>query len=494
MNYISEDTIAALSTAAGQSALAVIRLSGGHSPDIIERIFKPMSQSRSVVIPANAGIHVKHGYIVDNGRKIDEVLCTFFPAPNTYTGENLVEISCHGNPVIIKEILDLLCKHGARLAGPGEFTYRAFLNGKMDLAEAEAVCALITSKTETAAKAALNNVSGEFSSKIKGIKDALTNLLAYLEASLDYPTDDIPFLTQQQKTERLEELIAGIQKLSDAYKISRRLRDGLKAVIIGKPNSGKSSLLNAILGRNRAIVTEIAGTTTDTIEEVIDCRGIPLTIIDTAGIRKHTENSIELLGQERTKEAAAKADLIIWVLDGSQPPDKNDEEIADFINKSKLDIPIIYVVNKIDLKQQSEEWGVKSEDKDNGKKKPVIPEGSNPESAVSSCRISTLHSPLFTLSLKLSAKTGKGIPELLDAVAKFAGISDAQNEILAVNSRHFTLLQTSSASLIKTKEAPADEIAVLEIKSALQALDEILGINAPADILDTIFSSFCIGK
>lgn len=458
MNYLSEDTIAVLSTAADLSAIAVIRVTGKESFQIIERVFQSSSK---------ADKQVRHGFIVDGKNKVDEVLCTFFKAPATYTGEDLAEISTHGNPVIINEVLNLLYKNGARPAGPGEFTYRAFLNGKMDLAEAESVSALITSKTETAVRAALNNIAGDFSKKIENIKNSIINLLAYLEASLDYPSDDIPFMTEKQKQDMINSAIDENKKLLDTYKISECLQKGLKAAIIGKPNAGKSSLLNSILGKNRAIVTEIAGTTTDTIEETIDCRGIPLTIIDTAGIRTHTENSIEILGQERSKEAAGRADILIWVFDSSRELDKSDLVIAEFLSAACLDTYIIGVLTKADLP-------AKITDKD----------------------IKTLAG--FNSILSLSSKSGAGIAELLDNIAQFAGVSGTQNELLLVNSRHFALLQKAHGSLLRTQELimnqSFDELACFEVKNAVAALEEVLGINTPHDILDTIFGNFCIGK
>jgi tRNA modification GTPase len=458
MNYLKNDTITALSTAAGKSAIAVIRLSGENAFEIINKVFQTKSLTDK---------QVKYGYIIDGTEKIDEVVCTFFKAPRTYTGEDLVEISVHGNPIIIDKVLNLLYKADARPAEGGEFTYRAFLNGKKDLAEAEAVCNLITSKTAASAKAALNNISGVFSSKVKTIKDNITNLIAFMEVNLDHPEEDIMFLSREEKLAKFDSHIQDIRNLLSSYKTSKILQNGVNVAIIGKPNIGKSSLLNAILGRNRAIVTELAGTTTDTIEETIDCKGIPLTIIDTAGIRDHTDTSIELIGQERTKEAMHKADILLWIFDSSSKLDKNDIKIAGFLRKSEIHIPIIAVLNKSDL--------------------PVnlsLTEEANWD--------------IFSDTIKVSAKTENGISNLLDKIAETAGASETQNDYLMINSRHYTLLKSALDALTKTrkvlKTGNADEIACFEATNAQDSLNEILGVNVKQDILDVIFSTFCIGK
>jgi tRNA modification GTPase len=461
MNYLKEDTIAALSTAADKSAIAVIRLSGKDAFPIINKVFQTKSK------PCR---QVKYGYIVDGAEKKDEALCAFFKAPNTYTGEDLAEISIHGNLVIVNEVLNLLYKSGARPAGPGEFTYRAFLNGKKDLSQAEAVCALITSKTAISAKAALNNVAGVFSSKVSAIRDNITNLIAFMEVSLDHPQEDIMFLSRNEKLSRFDCYIKDIKNLIKSYKTSAILQNGIKVAIIGKPNVGKSSLLNAMLGKNRAIVTDIAGTTTDTIEETIDCRGIALTIIDTAGIRDSACNAIEFLGQKKTKETIDIADILIWVFDSSCALDQNDLKIADFLKGTDLNIPIVGALNKSDLPLQL---------------------------SFNASSIESIKQQFLTI-IKIAAKTEFGIADLLDEIAKIAGASDIKNDYLMINSRHFALLQTALDALIRTKLAlsleNADEIACVEVLPAQRALNEILGIDVKEDILDTIFSNFCIGK
>jgi tRNA modification GTPase len=458
MNYLKNDTITALSTAAGKSAIAIIRLSGKNAFEIINKIFQTKSSTDK---------QVKYGYIIDRTEKIDEVICTFFKSPYTYTGEDLIEISVHGNPIIIDKVLNLLYKAGARPAEGGEFTYRAFLNGKKDLAEAEAVCNLVTSKTAASAKAALNNISGMFSSKVKTIKDNIANLIAFMEVNLGHSEEDITFLSREEKLTTLDSHIQDVRNLLRSYKTSKILQNGVKVAIIGKPNVGKSSLLNAILGRNRAIVTDLAGTTTDTIEETVDCKGIPLTIIDTAGISDHTDNSIELIGQERTKEAIHKADILLWIFDSSSKLDKNDIKIADFLKKSEIHIPIIAVLNKSDLR----------------------------------VKLSLTKDPdwdIFSDTIKISAKTETRISNLLDKIAETAGTSEIQNDYLMINSRHYTLLKSALEALTKAREVlktgNADEIACFEATIAQDSLNKILGINVKQDILNIIFSNFCIGK
>ncbi|MDR3281728.1 MAG: tRNA uridine-5-carboxymethylaminomethyl(34) synthesis GTPase MnmE [Endomicrobium sp.] len=459
MNYLKEDTIVALSTAVGKSAIAVIRLSGMNSFKIINKIFRTHSKSQK---------QVKYGHIVDGTEKKDEVLCTFLRAPHTYTGENLVEISVHGNPIIVNEVITLLHKNGARLAEPGEFTYRAFLNNKMDLTKAEAVCSLIASKTERSAKAALNNLSGEFSLKIKNINTVLTNITLLMETTLEYPEEDIVFLSHDKKVIKLDSCIKNIQNLLDSYKTSKILQHGIKSAIIGRPNVGKSLLLNKILGKNRAIVTNIAGTTSDSIEETINYKGVALTIIDTAGIRTHVRNLIESLGQKKTKETIRKSDVLIWLFDASSELDKDDKKIAKFIGRSDFNRPVIGVLNKSDLFLKL-----------------------SPNSIA--------HDFSFSTIISISAKTGIGILTLLDELTKIAGLSDSMGDCLTINFRHFILLKKAQESLLRTKqlvdlEEDNDEIICFEVKRAQMALNEILGIDIKQDILDAIFSTFCIGK
>jgi tRNA modification GTPase len=456
--YITNDTIVALSSAVGRSAIALIRMSGKDSFQKINKIFKTNS---------NRNKQVKYGYIINLNEVIDEVICIFFKSPHTYTGENLVEICVHGNPVIINEILELLCNIGARLASPGEFTYRAFLNGKKDLIESEAVCDLISSKTLKSAKISLNNISGVFSSKIKKIKNSLTNFLSFINASIDYPDENI---STSLYIEKLDFYIKDIQNILNNYKISNILQCGIKIPIIGKPNVGKSSLLNSILGKNRVIVTDIPGTTTDVIEETINYKGIQLTFVDTAGIRNISKNIIESLGQKKTKYIIKKSKVLIVMFDISSNLDKDDLKIVQFLKKNVLSsTSIIAVFNKIDLLQNDNfDYNIIKD--------------------------------LFVCAIKISAKKQIGIIDLLNKIMNIVGVDEYNNDFFMINSRHYILLQNVLRSLIKTKDIlfknknNVDEIIYIEIENAQKILNEILGIGINQDVLDTVFSTFCIGK
>jgi tRNA modification GTPase len=457
-SYISNDTIVALSSAAGRAAISIIRMSGEDAFSIINKVFKTNS---------NFNKQVRYGHIISLNETIDEVICVFFKSPHTYTGENLVEICVHGNPLIVNSVLELLCNTGARLASPGEFTYRSFLNGKKDLIEAESVCDIISSKTSKSTKFLLNNISGVFSSKIKKIKNSLTMFLAFINASIDYPDENISTLSYIKK---IDFYIKDIQNILDNYKISNILQHGIKIPIIGKPNVGKSSLLNSILGKNRVIVTDIPGTTTDIIEETIDYKGIQLTFVDTAGIRNITKDIIESLGQEKTKCIIKESKILIVIFDISSYLDKDDFKIMQFLKKNAPSCAsIIAVFNKIDLlKNDNFDYSVIND--------------------------------LFVFTVKISAKKQLGIVDLLDKIISIIGADEHNNDFFMINSRHHILLQNVLCSLKKAKDIlfrnnnNVDEIIYIEIENAQKALNEILGIGINQDVLDTIFSTFCIGK
>ncbi|MDR0985011.1 MAG: tRNA uridine-5-carboxymethylaminomethyl(34) synthesis GTPase MnmE [Endomicrobium sp.] len=462
MLYSSNDTIAALSTGLGRSAIAIIRLSGKNTYKIINKIFRSNS---------NQTKQIKYGYIIEGNNKKDEVLCSFFKAPNTYTGDDLVEISVHGNPIIINMILNLIYKNGARPASPGEFTYRAFMNGKIDLTKAEAVSELISSKSEMSVKIAMNNITGAFNTRINKINNLLTDFLASIEANLEYPDYEDTNLSHIDFI-NFDYCINNIQKILQYFEINKFIQQGVKIVIIGKPNAGKSSLFNALLNKNRAIITNIPGTTTDVIKEIIDYKGIPFIIYDTAGFNICSKNIIEILGQKKMKESLKKADILIWVFDSTSNLVKNDMLITEFI--SDLKIPIIVVLNKIDL-EQKENFS------------PILKQ-----------YIYNLKNLSIKNIISISAKTKLGINVLLKEIYQVLKISDSlKNVEFMINSRHFYLLNVTLKHLVSAKQNLTKnlyEIACFEINRAQFILNEILGINIPKDILDVIFSKFCVGK
>lgn len=460
--FKQEDTIVALATGNIKSALAIIRISGSIAKTVVSSVFFTKNHKPITIEDRK----VYHGYIYDNTKKLDEVILYYLKAPHTYTGEDTIEISTHGNPLIVQKIVNLLLSKGIRPADKGEFTYRAFINNKMDLSEAEAVNELINSSNSKSVELALNSLQGSLSNKIKSIKQDLTTLFAYLEVSLDYPQEDIDFLTRDQKKESMKNIISQLNDLISSYSLSKLITNGIKIAIIGKPNAGKSSILNSILGYQRAIVTDIAGTTTDTIEETVEYNGISVTIIDTAGIRYHTTNTIEKIGQERSKSSIEVADIILWITDSSIDFDDNDKQIADLL-KDKQNKTIV-VLNKSDLQQKISLTELK--------------------------KVTNINTVI-----NFSTVTRTPIETILNKIFELMNLTDIEeNTNVLLNTRQYNLICKVQEHLNKILElidkGDSDEIVSFETQNALNSLNEILGIDAKEDILHTVFSKFCVGK
>lgn len=460
--FKQEDTIVALATPKGKSALAIIRISGKNAFSIVSSVFFDKNNN-----PVNIkNKTVRHGYICDGKKQLDEVILTYMQSPNSVTGEDVIEISTHGNQIIIQSIIKLLLTKGCRLADKGEFTYRAFINNKIDLTEAEAVNTLIESKTQKSVELSLSSLQGSLSNKIKEIKEELINLFAYLEVSLDYPHEDIDFLSRKEKEDNLKKIISKTEETIRSYSITQTLVDGIKIAIVGKPNAGKSSLLNSILGYQRAIVTDIEGTTTDTIEETIEYKGIPFTVIDTAGIRHHSSNMIEQLGQERTKNSIKNADIILWIIDVNSKFDDNDKTILDLID-NKRDKTVI-VLNKSDLQHKISLDNMK----DFCPSKEIIL-----YSCLTDNNIDKILKPIYLTGQFESLETDSAV---------------------LLNTRQYNLIcrfkETLETTLKLVVKGDSDEIVSFETQNALDILNEVLGIDIKDDIASTIFSKFCIGK
>lgn len=460
--FKQEDTIVALATGNIKSALAIIRISGSIARDVVSSVFFTKNHN-----PINIEDRkVYHGYIYDNDKKLDEVILYYLKSPHTYTGEDTIEISTHGNPLIVQKIINLLLSKGIRPADKGEFTYRAFINKKMDLSEAEAVNELINSSNSKSVELALNSLQGSLSNKIKTVKQDLTTLFAYLEVSLDYPQEDIDFLTREQKKENMQKIISQIDNLISSYSLSKLITNGIKIAIIGKPNVGKSSILNSILGYQRAIVTDIAGTTTDTIEETVEYNGVSVTIIDTAGIRYHTTNTIEKIGQERSKSSIEIADIILWIVDSNTNLDDNDTQIANLL-KDKQNKTIV-VLNKSDLQQK--------------------------------ISLTELKNVIDTNNIvNFSTVNKTPIETILDKIFELMNLTNIEEDsTILLNTRQYNLICKVQEQLNKILElidkGDSDEIVSFETQNALNSLNEILGIDAKEDILHTVFSKFCVGK
>jgi len=452
-------TIVAISTSPGIGGIGIIRMSGENAFEILNKIFKPKNDSEI------KGYTIKYGNIVEpnSGKIVDEVLVSYFKSPKSYTTENMCEINSHGGIIVMKQILDLCLENGAVLAEPGEFTKRAFVNGRIDLVKAEATIDIINAKTEKEKNASIKQLQGFLSDNINMIKKDLINIMADIEANIDYPEYDIEEVTTSKLLNILEKSKRELLKLSESFKSGKILKEGIKTSIIGKPNVGKSSLLNMILREERAIVTEYEGTTRDTIEEFISIEGIPLKIIDTAGIR-NTDNEVEKIGITKSLNVAEKSDLIIAIFDVSRKFTKEDQDILNIIKDKNA----IIILNKIDLKKEMDnineiyKYG-----------KPII-------------EMSTLQSiGIEKLFLK--------IKELFTSE-----IINIDGENIVTNSRHQFLIKKAINSLNEAekeaKEGKPLDIITIYIKEILENLGKITGENVSEDIINEIFSKFCLGK
>ncbi len=436
-------------------------MSGKDCFEILDKIFVPKKKEP---IETVKGYTIKYGNIEENGKIIDEVLVSYFKAPKSYTTENMCEINSHGGNIIVKSILELCLKNGARLAEPGEFTKRAFLNGRIDLTQAESVIDVINAKSEKEVKAGVKQLKGGLSKEIADIKQEIMDVMVNIEVAIDYPEYDVEEVTNNQIVEMLHSVEKKLNKMEKSFDNGKIIKEGIKTAIIGKPNAGKSSLLNRILKEDRAIVTEYEGTTRDTIEEFVSINGIPLKLIDTAGIRK-AEDEVEKIGIYKAKEIAKEADLVIAIFDSSKSLSNEDEEILEIIKNKKA----IVILNKIDLNQKI--------DKDDERLK-----------AVTDCII------------EISALNNVGIDNLYTEITKLFDLNQINfdNDIVITSVRHKNLIHKAIESIKKTEDIinekmPIDIIAVY-IKDILEDLGNITGEFVTEDIINEIFSKFCLGK
>jgi tRNA modification GTPase len=452
-----EDTIIAPATAPGVGAISVVRLSGKRSLEIVDGLFpgKTLSEALSHTL--------HHGTLRQGTETIDEVVVGIFRAPRSYTGEDVVEVSCHGSPVVTERVVEACLAAGARLAGPGEFTRRAFLNGKLDLTQAEAVADLIASESDAARRTALSHLRGGFSRKLNLLREELIRFSALIELELDFSQEDVAFADRSQLYRMVDEAIADVSALVESFRLGNAVRKGVAVAIIGKPNAGKSTLLNTLLEDDRAIVSEIAGTTRDTIEEVLNIQGVLFRLVDTAGIREHTQDVIEGIGVQRSLQKMQDADIVVYLFDAREPLEAISREIDALTEKGLKFIP---VANKSDLIP-----GDELQDKFNG----------TPEILV------------------MSAKSGLHIQDLKDALFRIAvGGEIPSEDTLLTNTRHRDMLLRVLKSLRDIREGmdkglPGDLLA-LDIRHCLHFIGEITGMVTNKDVLDYVFSKFCIGK
>ena len=453
------DTIAAISTPRGEGGIGIVRISGNNALEILGKIFKPKSKKN---IEELKNFSINYGHLYDGKNLVDEVLVSVMKAPNTYTKEDIVEINCHGGFVITEKVLETVLKNGARISESGEFTRRAFLNGRLDLTQAEAVMDIIHGKTEKSVSLSLDQLRGDLKEQIGHLKKLVLDVAAHINVVLDYPEEGIDDPLPENLVGNLREVMDTTDILIRSYDKGKMIKEGIKTAIVGKPNVGKSSILNSVLKEERAIVTHVAGTTRDVIEEVVNLKGIPLVLVDTAGIKK-TDDLVENIGVEKSKQLIESADLILFVVDGSRALDEEDMRIHEAIKAEK----VIGILNKIDIREDID------------------------------------LSPLTKINkwLEISAIKNQGIDEMEEEIYNHIieeNVEDSSQKITITNIRHKSALEKTKQSIENIFETienglPMDLMAV-DIKGALDSLSEVTGEISSEDLLDHIFSNFCVGK
>ena len=452
------DTIAAISTPKGEGGIGIIRISGDKSFEILDKIFKPKNPNKDLGF-----YQFNYGFIYDGEKVIDESMVVRMKAPKTYTCEDVVEINCHGGQFVTQKVLELVLKNGARHAEQGDFTKRAFMNGRIDLSQAEAVMDLIQGKTEKSISLSLDQLRGDLRDKINSFKKALLDITAHVNVVLDYPEEGIDDPLPVELRDNLEAVYEEATRLIESYDKGKKIKEGIKTVIVGKPNVGKSTLLNSLLREERAIVTHVAGTTRDVIEEVINIKGIPLVLVDTAGIRQ-TDDIVENIGVEKSKEFIEKADLVLLVLDASRELEDEDREVINQINENHK--KVIVLLNKIDLERKID-----------------------------------LDEYNFENIVEISAQKNVGIEDMEEKIYSFIvdeKVEDSSEKLIITNVRHKTALEKTKDAIRNIFETidmglPMDLISV-DLKEALDSLSEITGEISSEDILDHVFGNFCVGK
>ena len=456
-----EDTIAAVATAYGEGGIGIIRISGEKSLDILRDIFEFGGETREI-----QSRRMTYGRIIDkeNNSIIDEVLAVYMKGPKTYTAEDVVEINCHGSVVSLRKTLELVLRKGARMAEPGEFTQRAFLNGRLDLSQAEAVIDVVKAKTDRSFDVAISQLEGGLSLKISEIRQKLLDLLVDITVNIDYPDEDIEEITYENIEQNILLIANMIEKLLSTASTGRMIREGIRIAIVGKPNVGKSSLMNGLLKESRAIVTEVPGTTRDTIEEALSIRNIPVYLVDTAGIRD-TSDKVEKIGIEKSKEAFNNADFVIFIIDGSRALSIEDEQIADHLEGKKS----LVLINKCDLARAVEIKDVRK----------LVPDAD---------------------IIETSLADGSGIEEIEEFIENmvYGGEISQSHSTMVNNVRHIDLLARSRDSLndarSMTAAGQALEFIEVDVRSAYESLGEITGETVSDDIINEVFARFCLGK